>query len=128
MSQNLAAKPEQFIESLVNELLGEDPIFHPLKGDREGRCAIRREFVRAVHVECSDAEIIGGHCGNISKAGIELITRKSFRPLSKAIIRVQSSDASRTFDFVSECRWCIDKGDGGVVSGWSFLNALSPES
>lgn len=118
----------ELIEEFVSELLNEEAIFHPIRGGREGRSALRRDFVRAIQVEIESGEKVGGYCSNISRLGAELITQDPFLFESKAIIHIGDYDQKRFLRFVAECRWTQDNGVGGLLSGWSFLKALPREN
>lgn len=115
---------EKLIADSVNELLNEEPIFHPLKGDMDGRSVIRREFVRAIKVEYEGSSPIEGYCANISTQGVELITHQAFHVNSKAIIHIESNQRTEFYRFVAECRWVHNDDVGGILSGWSFLKTL----
>lgn len=121
MPHELLSSDAQIAE-FVQKLLDEDDVFHPLKGDREGRATIRREFVRVTRVVFENGEMVEGYCGNISTDGIEIVTQESIRTQSKAIVEVASREPNETYRFIAECRWSNDMEIGGVLSGWRFLH------
>lgn len=126
MRENTLEHEAKQVADTIKRLLDEDPVFHPLKGDSDGRSAIRREFVRAVKVEFENQTSAEGYCANISTHGIELITQQMFPVNSKAIIEIQSVRVNESYRFVAECRWAEDHDVGGILSGWSFLREISP--
>lgn len=124
MQDQAVENQTKLIVDSVKQLLNEEQIFHPLKGDLDGRSVMRREFVRAIKVEYQGRDAVGGYCANISTQGIELITQELFPINSKAIIEIQSVRPKESYRFVAECRWVQEDKVGGILSGWSFLKTL----
>lgn len=124
MTSNLHTRHSADVKSLVTQLLSEGDLFHRLKGTREGRSDVRREFARIAELVMEDGSTISGYTRDISTSGVGLITESPVNPLSKAIIRIQSLSPDVTAQFIADCVWCSDTGVGGICSGWKFTRVF----
>ena len=111
-------QPVTQVAEMVKRLLSEGDQFHPLKGDREGRMAVRCAFTRVVEIILPNGESISGHTLDISVGGVGIVVEQPFPPNAKAIIKIQRLNGIENATFLAECRWCQDTGAGGIHSGW----------